>query len=110
MDSTLPPQNQSFFTRHKFSIISFIILILALIPLIVLSQSPKKKTTEKLSSAGFVQPTVSPTPTIMPLPPEKALPTIQATDQNIQNALNQANSEVTAASQIDMTQDSTQGL
>ncbi len=94
----------TFFQKHKFTIISLVILIVALIPLIILTQSSKK-------SQQSIQPIVTTeAPTSAPLTTENAQPTINAMDQNIQSALDDSQTELNTANQVDITQDSTTGL
>lgn len=93
----------SFLARYKFTIISLCIILLALVPLIIISRNNKKPT-------ELTQIQVTPTPTIVPLTQENAVPTLDAVDTKIQTALNQSDQAIQAANQVDSSQDSTAGL
>ena len=106
----MPQQEQksSFLKKHKFTLISVVILILAIIPLIYLSRTYKKSpitTTQTTTNE-----TISPTPSAQPLTQDNAQPTIDSADQQIQSALNQTQSELNSVNQINTSQDSTTGL
>lgn len=88
--------------KYKFTIISLVIIIVAAIPLILLS---KKTNTQPVAPT-----TQSATPTVAPLTPQNADTTLEQQDQQIQQSLNQTDTDLNAVSQIDASQDSTAGL
>lgn len=95
----------SFFTRYKFTLISIIILVLAIIPLVVLSQQTKKAPTTPQSAT-----TQAASPTPLPLTQQNAQPTLDATDQQVQTSLNQVDTDLNAVNQINSSSDTTAGL
>ena len=99
----LEERKLSFFSQHKFTIISIVILIAALIPLILLSQMQKKQS----ASPVAVTATASPTPT---LTQDNAQPTLDQQMQNVQNALDNSQTDLNTVSKIDASADSTSGL
>lgn len=100
--STPNAASQSFFARYKFTLISLLILILAIVPLAVLSK--QHKTAPSNTTAAI------PTPTVAPFTSENAEPTIEAMDKDIQSALQQTDTDVQAANQVDASQDNVTGL
>jgi len=96
----------SFFQKHKFTLISVAVLVLALIPLILLTQSHKKAA----PSSEAMQQTPSPTSSVAPLTQQNVQPTLDATDQQIQQALDESQTEINAVNQINTSADSTTGL
>ena len=108
MDSPIEERpTPSFFTQHKFTIISVLVLVLALIPLIILTQGHKNVTPVANTTA---QTEITPTPTTQPITQQNAEPTIDATDQQIQQALDESQTEINAVNQINTSADSTTGL
>ncbi len=102
---------QPFFQKHKLSTICLFILILALIPLIILTQINKKSSntvTGQIVPSTDLSPT--PSPTVVPLTPQTATQTLQTTDQNIQTALDQSQTQIDTATQSNTSDDSTSGL
>lgn len=99
-----PPSasNPSFFAKYKFTLISLLILVLAIVPLAILSKQHKASTNTAVVA--------SPTPTTVPFTSENAQPTIDAADQQIQSALQQADTDVQAANQVDASSDNVTGL
>lgn len=95
-------RSPSFFQKNKFTVISVIILIIALVPLVVLTQMHKKQAAPQTVAAS-----ATPTPG---LTQGNAQPTLDATDQSVQDAINQSDSELNAVSQINSSNDSTAGL
>ncbi len=93
----------SFFSKYKFTLISLVILLLAIIPLAALSKQHKATT-------NITGPVATPTPTTVPFTSDNAQPTIDAADQSIQSALQQADTDVQAANQVDASQDNVTGL
>lgn len=110
MDSLIPPveerKSTSFLGKYKFTLISILIIIAALIPLVIISRQHKQpaSTIQKLAQ----QPVATPTTT--PLTQQNAEPTLNAIDTKIQTALDQSNTDLQQASQINTSQDSTAGL
>lgn len=88
--------------KYKFTIISLIIILIAAIPLLLLS----KKTSPKPIS----QTIQAVSPTTAPLTPQNADTTLDQEDQQIQQSLNQTDTDLNTVSQIDTSQDSTAGL
>ncbi|SRR5260221_1208860 len=107
--SQIPPIDEkhapSFFMQHKFTILSGLILLFALIPLVILTQMHKNAPPSLPQQAM-----TNLTPTPVPLTPQNVLPTIDSTDQSIQNALDASQTQVNSAAQIDASDDSTVGL
>lgn len=103
----MDPQHQhsSFIYRYKFTLISLCIILVALIPLVIISKNTKKAPMQPLAQKVVA----TPTPTVTPLTQDNAVPTIDAVDTKIQVALDQSNKDI-QASQVDGTQDSTTGL
>lgn len=97
-------RHTSFFSQHKFTIISIAILVVALIPLIVLTQMQKKQTS---SSPVSTITQTSPTPA---LTQDNAQPTLDQHMQNIQDALDNSQTDLNTVSKIDASADSTSGL
>lgn len=89
------------FQKYKFTIISLVIILIAAIPLLLLS----KKTPTKMPVG-----TVSPTPSVAPLTTQNADETLEKADTNLQQTLNQVDIDLNAAAQVDSSQDSTAGL
>lgn len=102
---SIVPTKQSFFSKYKFTLISLFIILLAAIPLLVLSN--KKPTTQQPTSQTAV---VSPTPTVVPLTASNADTTFNKADQQMQQTLNQADTDLQTVNQINTSQDSTSGL
>ena len=99
-------KNPSFLKKYKFTIISLCIILLALIPLLILS---KHSPTTSLNQTATNQ-TPQTTPTSQPLTQQNAEPTIDAIDSQIQSALDQSNTDIQQSTQIDSSQDNTAGL
>lgn len=98
-------QKKSFLSRYKFTLISIVIVLFALVPLVFLSkhvQAPVKPVAQKV--------TITPTPTIAPMTQQNAVPTIDATQNSIDNAVSQANQDLQAAGNVNTSQDSISGL
>lgn len=98
-------QKKSFLSRYKFTLISIIVVILALVPLVFLSkhvQAPVKPVAQKV--------TVTPTPTVVPMSEQNAVPTIDATQNSIDNAMTSATQDLQAAGNVNTSQDSVSGL
>ncbi len=93
----------SFFSKYKFTLVSLVILLLAIVPLVVLSKQHKATT-------NIAGPVATPTPTTTPFTNANAQPTLDAADQNIQSALQQTDTDVQAANQVDASQDNVTGL
>lgn len=95
-------ERMSFLAKYKFTIISLCIILIALIPLIIISKNTKTPPTASTNIA------VSPTQT--PLTKDNAEPTVSAIDNQIQSAIDKSTQDTTQVTQIDTTQDSTVGL
>lgn len=94
----------SFFAKYKFTLISLVVLILAIVPLAYLSRQQKKP-------APVAQAPISlPTPTIVPFTSDNAQPTLDATDQSIQAGLQQSDTDAQTVSQINSSSDNVTGL
>lgn len=106
LTSTQEHRNASFLSRYKFTILSLCIILIALIPLVIISKNTKKPATQSLTQKIVV----TPTPTVAPLTQDNAVPTIDAVDTKVQAALDQSNKDIQAANQVDTTQDNTAGL
>lgn len=103
-------QSPSFFSRNKYNLLAVVVILLALIPLIFIIRQNKKA---NVATQVMTHPTPTPqgpTPTPVPINQQNAQPTIDATNQNIQNALDQTSKDLNTVSQIDPSQDSVQGL
>lgn len=95
----------SFFQKNKFTILSIGILLLALIPLLILTQANKKQApTQQVATST---PTATPTAA---LTQQNAQPTIDAATQQMQTALDQSQTELNAVGQINTSADATTGL
>ncbi|HSD98806.1 MAG TPA: hypothetical protein VLB73_03870 [Patescibacteria group bacterium] len=95
---------RNFLQKHKFTVISLLIIILAAIPLLLLSNTSR----QKKSSQSVSQ--ITPSPTATPLTTQNVDPTLSQTDTDMQTTLNQMDSDIKAVGQIDASQDSTSGL
>lgn len=95
----------SFFAKYKFTLISLLILILAIVPLAYLSRQQKNTQSPTTQTT-----TTSPTPTVVPFTSDNAQPTIDATDQSIQAGLTQSDTDLQAVNQIDSSSDNVTGL
>lgn len=93
----------SFLQKYKFTIISLVIILIALIPLIMLARNNKK------TPLPVAQQTQT-TPTVAPLTQQNAQPTLDAVDAKIQAALDQSNTDLQQSSQVNTGGDSTSGL
>ena len=101
-----PEENQpSFFAKHKFTLISLFIILLAAIPLLLLSNSASKKQAPNMHEA-----TSNPSPTTAPLTTNNVQPTLTQADNTMQTTLNQMDTDLKAAASVDTSQDSTSGL
>lgn len=96
MDSS----SQTFMQKYKFTIISLVIILIAAIPLLLLS----KKNAAKISQTPQA---VIPS---APLTSQNADTTLDSTDTSLQQTLNQVDTDLNAAAQVDASQDSTAGL
>lgn len=105
MDPQTPMSTQSptFMQKYKFTVISLVIILIAAIPLLLLS----KKTSPKQMQTAQV---VSPTPSVAPLTPQNADARLEKADTDMQQTLNQVDTDLNAAAQVDASQDSTAGL
>jgi len=93
----------SFFKKYKFTLISLLIIILAAIPLLLLSNTgTKPSTTQKIAT--------SPSPTASPVTTSNVDPTLTQVDTDMQKALNQVDIDLQSVSQVDASKDSTTGL
>ena len=101
-------QAPSFFQKHKFTLISVAVLVLALIPLIFLTRMGKKSPSASQATTQTAQ--VIATPTTPPLTQQNAQPTLDATDQQMQQALDESQTEINTVDQINTSADSTSGL
>lgn len=99
-----PVQKPSFFGKYKFTIISLIVLIIAIIPLIILSQKSHKIPTSETMLI------TTPTPTVVPLNQQNVQPTMDSADQQMQTSLNQVDTDLQTVNQINTSSDSTTGL
>lgn len=91
--------------KYKFTIISLFVILLAAVPLILLSS---KKPAQPTQQAVVNTPTA--TPTVAPLTPQNAATSFSSTNAQIQTSLNQANTDLNSLNQIDTSQDSVNGL
>lgn len=98
-------QKPSFFAKYKFTLISLVILIAAIIPLIILSQN-----THKTQSVTQTTQSMIPTATPIPMTVQNAQPTLDAADQKIQTSLNQADTDLQQINKIDTSDETTTGL
>lgn len=98
-------QPRSFFQKYKFTLISLFVILLAAIPLLLLSNTASKK-----SITMQPTPPVSPTPTTAPLTNNNVEPTLTQTDADMQATLNQMDTDLQSVNKIDSSQDSTTGL
>ncbi len=89
--------------KYKFTIISLVIILVAAIPLLLLSN----KNSSKLSQAMLH---VSPTPTLAPFTSQNADTSLEQADSLLQNTLDQTDTDLSVAAQVDASQDNTTGL
>lgn len=94
----------SFMQKYTFTFISLFILALVAIPLFLFSRKPQHQI------ATVTHPTVFASPTPAPLTTTNVEPTLGAQDSQLQQTLDQADSDMKAADAIDSSQDSTAGL
>lgn len=102
-----PTGQQSFFSKYKFTLISLFIILLAAIPLLLLSNTAKPILQPK---AGPLAQTIPVSPTAMPLTPSSTDATLNQTNTQLQQSLNQVDSDLQTVDTIDSSQDSTTGL
>lgn len=95
MDQTPQPLMQ----KYKFTIISLVIILIAAIPLLLLSKKNPTKMTQ-----------TTPTPTVAPLTIQNADTTLENADTQMQQTLNQTDVDLQVVSQVDSSQDTTSGL
>lgn len=100
----MEPTNSSFFKKYKFTLISLFIIVLAAIPLLLLSNTGSKPKTTQTAQV------VSPTPTSTPVTTSNVEPTLTQVDTDMQTTLNQVDTDLQSVSQVDTTKDSTSGL
>lgn len=100
-------QSPSFFSKYKFTIITLCIILIALVPLLLLSRHTTPQPS-MMHTTATTQPLATPTP--VPLTQQNVQPTLDATDQSIQNAVNQSTQDINTANQIDTSQDSVAGI
>lgn len=94
---------RSFLQKHKFTLISLFIILLAAIPLIIFSNSESQK-------HPAIQKTIqSVSPTATPLTTNNVEPTLTQTNAEIQGAMTRLDTDI-KASQVDTSQDTTTGL
>lgn len=93
--------NQSFFSKYKFTLIAIFVILLAAVPLLLLSNTAKPKSTSQPTTA-----TISPAVNVTP---QNADAVLSQTDTDIQSTLNQLDTDL-QASQVDTSQDSIAGL
>lgn len=98
-------KNLSFMQKYTFTFISLFVLALIAIPLFLLS----KKAQHTPQIGVVTQPIISVTPP-PPLTSSNVEPTLTAQDSQLQQTLDQADSDMKAADAIDSSQDSVQGL
>lgn len=99
-------RQESFLSKYKFTLLSLAIILLAAIPLILLSN--KKPT--MAPNQPVAQATVTPTPTVTPITSQNVNQQLDQTQQDMQNTMTQVDSDLKAAAQVDSSQDSTTGL
>ena len=86
--------------KHKFTLISLFIILLAAIPLLLLSNTASKKSV----------PATQTSPTPAPLTTNNVEPTMAQVDSDMQQSLTQIDADLKAAASVNTTQDSTSGL
>lgn len=101
---------QAGFAKYAFLGISVLVIVGALGALFFLTKPPKKIALQQNQQTQIPTVAVTPTPVITPLTQENAQPTIDATEQNMQQALNQANADLQTEGQVNAAQDNTTGL
>lgn len=101
---------QAGFAKYAFLGISVVIILAALGVLFYLTNSSKKMAVKMQLTPTETTVQATPTPVITPLTQADAQPTIDATEQDMQQALNQANTDLQAENQISSSQDNTTGL
>lgn len=107
MDPELETQKPSFFSKYKFTLVSLGIILIALVPLFLITRN---RQATPAPMARVTAPSPSATPTPIPLTQQNVQPTLAATDTAIQDALTQSNQDLNSVSQINTSQDSTAGL
>jgi len=103
-----PEENHpSFLQKYKLTLISLFVIVLAAIPLLLLSNTASKKPAP-MAHEMTQSPTIS--PTAAPMTAQNAEPTLTTADTQIQNTMNQMDKDLQSVNQIDTSQDSTTGL
>lgn len=97
---------KSFLSRYKFTLLSALIVVLALVPLVVLSKTAHSPVSQPIAQKV----TVTPTPTVLPMTEQNAVPTIDATQNPINDAMTQANQDLQSSGSVNASQDSVSGL
>ncbi len=98
-------EHKTFVQKYKFTLISLLIIVLAAIPLLLLSNRASKK-----MATNTVTPTAPVTPTSAPMTQSNIQPTLTQTDADMQTTLGQMDTDLQNVSKIDTSQDSTTGL
>lgn len=102
----MDPQQTSqptFWQKYKFTLISLGIIILAAIPLLLLSNTASKK-------QAPAQPTAAVSPTPAPLTSANADSTLAQEDNQLQVTINQMDKDLQSVNSVNSSQDSTSGL
>ncbi len=99
MDSQSPTLMQ----KYKFTIISLVIILVAAIPLLLLSKKSLPRVMQTMRTG-------SPLPTIGPVTQQNADAALQNADNEMQQTLDQVDADLNAANQVDASQDSTAGF
>ena len=98
------PKRPSFFTKYKFTILSLLIIIVAAIPLLLLSNTAGTKKSNPNNAIA----TASPTPA--PLTQSNADAQLSQQEANMQQVLDQMDKDLQSVANINSSQDSTSGL
>lgn len=101
------PDKRNFFQKHKITLISVFIILLAAVPLLLLSNTASK---QKIPQQVTITPSAHISPTNAPLTNGNADQTLNQANTNIDSSMNQMNTDLNAASSVDASQDSTSGL
>ncbi len=99
-----PLAKPSFLSKYKLTLISLGIIILAAIPLLLLSNTASKKT------APHPLPTVALSPTPVPLTVSNADAVLKKEDANLQETLTTVDADLQAVASVNSSRDSTTGL
>lgn len=98
-----PDQKPAFLQKYKFTLISLLVIILAAIPLLLLSNTSSKQGSKMTTQMGI-------SPTSAPLTLSNAEPTLTQADADMQTVVTQVDLDLQSVSSVDASKDAPTGL